>query len=233
MYTDLSNGKWIHTGPHEPLLPSFHVSSSKEGSLLFPLDSTRPLSPSSLLKERILLPEILANISLMEGHNGRRLELSSLGSGSSRHPKSQWDFRHGIHDDPLVLRGVLGNTAEMSLEDMVAIQVGHLTIWLDPHLVLRVRANGVESRNVQAELSRLCKLAKADSQGGEVIPSNTGCLLHNRLGHIVDTVPVKAEAVRFILSVNQVLDVPTNAIPAMPRKEGRRRGGGEEERAVR
>ncbi len=46
----------------------------------------------------------------------------------------KWDIVHAEHDHSLMLWRVLRDAAQVRLEYMVAIQEGHFTIRLDPHL---------------------------------------------------------------------------------------------------
>ncbi len=55
----------------------------------------------------------------------------------------QWCISHGVDNHPLVLRGVLGDSSQTWLEDMVAIEKRLLCIWFHPHLELCVWSHQV------------------------------------------------------------------------------------------
>lgn len=47
---------------------------------------------------------------------------------------NQWNIVHGEYYHPLVLRCIFGDSSEMGLDDVVAVQKWHLSIRLDPYL---------------------------------------------------------------------------------------------------
>lgn len=49
-------------------------------------------------------------------------------------PVYQWNVIHAVHNNALMLRCVLRNSAQMCLEDVVTVQEWHFTVRLDPHL---------------------------------------------------------------------------------------------------
>jgi len=51
----------------------------------------------------------------------------------------QWWISHGKDNHTSVLRSIVCNSTQMCFHDMVAIQKGHLTIRLDPNLVLKFK----------------------------------------------------------------------------------------------
>ena len=58
-----------------------------------------------------------------------------------------------------MLRAVLGPTADVGLDDVAAVEEGHLAVGLNPDLVARVLREDGEGRDVEAELARLGELA--------------------------------------------------------------------------
>ena len=82
-----------------------------------------------------LVTKVLSDIGLMEDDDARRVELPCINRRSSRDAESQWGAVHGKHDDAGVLGCVVGDAAEVCLDDVVAIQEWELSIWLDPDLM--------------------------------------------------------------------------------------------------
>lgn len=78
---------------------------------------------------------------------------------------------------------------------MVPVQKRHLAIRLDPHLVLCVRADEVQRRNVQLEFPRLCKLAETGTGGAELVAADGGGKTGDGGPHVVDAVALETEDV--------------------------------------
>lgn len=68
-----------------------------------------------------------------------------------------------------MLGAVLGPAADVGLDDVAAVQEGHLAVGLDPDLVARVLGQDRQRRDVQPELARLGELAEADAEGDELL----------------------------------------------------------------
>lgn len=80
-----------------------------------------------------------------------------------------------------MFRNILSHLGNVSLEDIVTINVGHFTGILQPDLVFGVLGNEIQSRNVQSKLASLGKLSKANTQGNKIITRNTIRFLGNSL----------------------------------------------------
>lgn len=119
---------------------------------------------------------------------------------------------HGVHNNSGMLWNILAHAADMGLEDMVAIQVRHLTVLLDPDLELGVLGQNVERRDVQTELAGLGELANTGSERHEAVPGHTGSILCNVLTHIVNSVLLYPEAVWLVGSVDEVGNVAANVV---------------------
>lgn len=68
-----------------------------------------------------------------------------------------------------MLGAVLGPAAHVGLDDVAAVQEGHLAVGLDPDLVARVLGQDRQRGDVQPELARLGELAEADAEGDELL----------------------------------------------------------------
>ena len=71
---------------------------------------------------------------------------------------------HRVNNDTLVLRAVLGPTANVGLDDVAAVEERHGSVLLDPDLVARVLREDGEGGDVQAELARLGEFACRDRE---------------------------------------------------------------------
>jgi len=119
---------------------------------------------------------------------GRGLGLSAFLCSQTAHSETDRDVGHGVEHHTLVLRHVLRHASKVCLEDVVTVQVAHLTAWLDPHLVGSELCDVVEGSDVQSELAAVGKLTEAGSGADEVLARDTGCKTHQVLAHVVDTV---------------------------------------------
>lgn len=90
---------------------------------------------------------------------------------------------------------------------MVAIQVRHLSIGLNPDLILCVGRNVVEGSDMELELSSLCKLAQACSERAQTVTSDGDGKIGDRFTDVIDTVSLHAEDVRVVRAVDEVGDV--------------------------
>lgn len=161
-------------------------------------------------EESVFLSQVLSNIGLPEGGNSGRIETPGLSSGPSSdtetlnhqsalrrlsHPGSTYQrgIVHGVDDDTLVLGAVLTPAADMSLQDIAAVQEGHFAVGLDPDLVAGVRRDGIEGGNVQAELAGLGELANAGTEREQIGAGDAGGEVCDALAHIVDAAVLDAE----------------------------------------
>ena len=92
----------------------------------------------------VFVSEVFANIRLMKRDNVSRLQLSRVDSRSSCHAKAQRCVIHCIYHHSLMLRSVFADSTNVGLENMVAVQVRHLTIRLHPDSILCVFRDNVE-----------------------------------------------------------------------------------------
>lgn len=82
----------------------------------------------------LFVSQVLSHIGLVEDDDTGRVEVTRLDGRAGRGAKAEGHVGHGEHHDTLVLGSVLGDTAEVGLEDVVAVQEGKLTSGLDPDL---------------------------------------------------------------------------------------------------
>lgn len=130
------------------------------------------------------LPQILSYICLPERRNPSWIEPSGLRRRSGRNPKSlkfisalnipslsipwrsvtgwaaavptyQRRIIHRINHHPLMLRTVLTPSSHMRFHHIAPVQIRHLSIRFDPHLVPRMRRNDIQRRDVQSKFPRL------------------------------------------------------------------------------
>jgi hypothetical protein len=86
-----------------------------------------------------------------------------------------------------VLWAIFTPAADVRLEDVAAVQEGHLAVGLDPDLVAGVGRNDGQGGDVQAELARLGELAQADAQREQVVAGYRGGEVGERFADVVDT----------------------------------------------
>lgn len=70
----------------------------------------------------------------MEDDNAAGVQRTCLNSAARSGAESQGNVGHGEHDNTLVLGGVLGDTTQMGLDNVIAVQEGELAGGLDPDL---------------------------------------------------------------------------------------------------
>lgn len=72
---------------------------------------------------------------LVEHNNTARIQVLGRRRRTRRRAESERNVGHAEDDDTLVLGRVLGDTAKVGLDDVVAVQEGKLASGLDPNLV--------------------------------------------------------------------------------------------------
>lgn len=90
----------------------------------------------------------------------------------------------------------------MGFDNIVPIEIWHLSIRLHPHLILRMLGDMVERRNVEFELPGFGEFPKTCAKREKVITSDGGSKLRNGLADVVDSVTLDTEAVWVIGAVN-------------------------------
>ena len=100
----------------------------------------------------------------MEGDDVHGVCVPTLGGGLGRHSEAQGEVGHAVDDAALVLGRVLCDPAQARLHHVVAVQELLLRPGLGPHLVLGVRGEEVQGRDVQPELSGLGELSETGSK---------------------------------------------------------------------
>ena len=73
-----------------------------------------------------------------------------------------------------MLRAVLAPPTNVRLEHVAAVEVRHLAVGLDPHLVAGVRRDDAQRGDVETEFPSLGELAQADSEGKQVVACDGG-----------------------------------------------------------
>lgn len=138
-----------------------------------PSPNTHPFQDHPTLSTRrkkiILIPQVLPTVRLPETSNTRGVEPPRLGRGPGGDAEAEGCVVHGVDNHALVLRAVLGPAAHVRLDDVAAVQEGHLAVGFHPDLVARVLGQDGQRGDVQAELARLGELAEADAEGDELV----------------------------------------------------------------
>lgn len=79
---------------------------------------------SSRSEKIIFVAQVLSVIRLSEAHDTSRIQPPRLGSAASGDAKAERHVVHAIDDDTLVLRAILGEAADMGLDDVAAVEEG-------------------------------------------------------------------------------------------------------------
>lgn len=124
-----------------------------------------PVTSTSTGKQRILVSQVLAAVRLPKTHDAGGVEAAGLGGAAGGDAEAEGGVAHAVDDDPLVAGAVVGPAADVRLDDVAAVQEGHLAVRLDPQLVPRVLGEDGQRRDVQTELSGFGELACAGAGG--------------------------------------------------------------------
>lgn len=79
-----------------------------------------------------------SNSRLVENNNTARIEVLRGGGRACRRPETEGNVRHTKDHNTLVLGRVLGDAAQVGLDNVVTVQEGKLAGGLDPDLGLAV-----------------------------------------------------------------------------------------------
>lgn len=124
------------------------------------------------LEEGVFVTEVFADIGLVEDDDGGWIDFARVDSAACGDAESEWVVGHAENDDACMFRCVVGDTAKMGFDNVVAVQERQLAIGLDPHLVFRILRQVVKRSDMQTKLARLAKLAKTGAQGHEIGPTD-------------------------------------------------------------
>ena len=158
-----------------------------------------------MLHQLLLISDILADVGLVETHDGHWVRVTAIRRGFSGDPESQRQVTHRVHDNTLVLVRVFRDPAKPRFDHIVSVEKLLLGRRLQPDLVVGVRRQVIERGHVEPELLRLGELAEASSKGKQVLsrhmrslgkkecyyisfhlkeivnPSSSPCLFHDSL----------------------------------------------------
>lgn len=115
--------------------------------------------PLAGLEQGIFVTQVLAAVGLSEANNAGRVESPALCSAASADAKAQRNVVHGVDNQALVLGAVLGEAADVRLDNVSAVEEGHDAVGADPELVSRVLGEDGKGRDVDSEFARLCEFA--------------------------------------------------------------------------
>ena len=103
----------------------------------------------------IFSSQVLASIGLIEYHHCSWLQFLSLHSSSCCHSKSQGQIIEVKNADGGILRNIFGHSGDVGVDDVVSIEVGHLSVTFDPNLMLAIFGQVVQTGDIQPEFSAL------------------------------------------------------------------------------
>jgi len=107
-----------------------------------------------------------------------------------------------------MLGRVLAHPPHVCLDDMVAVEVRHLSVALYPDLELRVRGDVIERGDVQLELAcLLCEFPQTGADREQLVTRDGRGEFGNRLADVVDALALEPEYVRVVGTVDQVCNV--------------------------
>lgn len=157
-----------------------------------------------------LVTQILADVGLVIGDDLLRAGGPAIQRRFRGGAKSERHIRLGKDHDTGVRRGVLRDTAQMRLDDVVSIQEGLLASRLQPHLVPSQAAQVIEAGHREPEFARVGELAELDTSGDQILLPDAPRLLHELRTQIVDAVLMQAEDMLILGPVDQLLEVRAN-----------------------
>lgn len=163
------------------------------------------------LKECILSSYIFANIRLMEANSRQGIGSFTFSSGSRQNTKSQSQVIHGKHNNTLILSSVFRYSAQARFWYVIAIKKLLLKRRLDPNLILCIRGQIIQGRNMELQFIRLRKLSKAGAHAYKLLVTETLAQLQYAFRDIINTIFVLAEAISSIRPINELLYVCSNA----------------------
>lgn len=139
-------------------------------------------------KSIILGSEVLSSVSLVEDHHCSRLQLLGLHRSSGSDSESQGQIIEVKHADGSILRDILSHPRNVSLDDVIAVQVGHFAVTLDPNLMPAIFGEVVEAGDVKPELAALRELAHQQSSREHLFLGDVGGHVGNQRIDEVDTI---------------------------------------------
>lgn len=89
-------------------------------------------------KERVLVTQVFSTVRLAEAGDARGIQPPRLGGAARGDAEADGRVVHRHDDHALVLRAVLGPPAHVGLDNVAAVQEGHLAVGLDVDLVAGV-----------------------------------------------------------------------------------------------
>ena len=131
----------------------------------------------------------------MQNNNPVGIQLPTIQRGLGGDTETQRHVGHGEDDNPVTGSDVFGEFPESALQDMVAVQEGHLGLGLEPDLVLGVGGEQVEGLDGEVEAAAVGVFPDAGAEGDQVGAGDVGGALHEGLAGVEDLVLVEPEAV--------------------------------------
>lgn len=110
-------------------------------------------------KEIVFVAKILAAVGLSENCNAGGVQSPRLSCAPGCHAKAQRCVVHAVDHDALVLGAIVRPASNVSLDNVAAVEKGHLAIGSHPDFPSGMLGEDFESGDVQAELSGFCEFA--------------------------------------------------------------------------
>lgn len=96
----------------------------------------------------IFSSQVLASIGLIEYHHCSWLQFLSLHRSSCCHSESQRQIIEVKNTDGSVLGNIFGHSGNVGLDDVVSIEIWHLSVTFDPNLMLAIFGQVVQTGDI-------------------------------------------------------------------------------------
>jgi len=122
----------------------------------------------------IFSSQVFASIRLIEYHHCSWLQLLRLHRSSCCHSKSQGQIIEVKNADRGILRNIFGHSGDVGLDDVVSIEVRHLSVTFDPNLMLAIFGQVVQTGDIQSEFTALREFADQQPRGEQFFFGDIG-----------------------------------------------------------
>lgn len=153
------------------------------------------------------MSHIFPNVCLMKYHNRHGVYFPAVLCRLCCHPKTQRDVCHGVHHHSLVLRSIFSDSTQSRFQHMIPIQEGLLCSRLNPHFVLSIGCEVIQSCDVQPEFVGLSEFSEAGPQRHQLVTGDVGSQFQYFFTHVVHPVVVQPETVGAVRPVDQQLKI--------------------------
>lgn len=122
----------------------------------------------------IFCSQVFSSVRLVENHHRSRLQVFCLQGSSGGHSKAQGEVLEVVYAHGGVLGDILCHPGDMGFDDVISIEVGHLSARLDPNLVGRISRDEIKAGDVQTEFASLGELADLDPRAEDLLLGHVG-----------------------------------------------------------